>query len=251
MKMDFAARVDIGKKETNDDRAFAAGMMLETGACSGRIGIPSVVTVCDGCGGYAGGYIAAQTVLERLSREAPGRLSDPAVLARVLDDCQAAVLEKKKEMPHFAEMCTTIAGCVFCSDNTLFFHAGDSRVYRYDRWGIAKMTRDHSVIQTMIDLGEITPEEAKEHPRRNVISRCIGFEGEPPEIYSSGVPAAPGEKYLFCSDGLWESVGDAQLEAMLGRDIPLRQMADELVQTALAQGSDDNISVCICAVRDD
>ena len=206
MKIDFAAKVDIGAKETNDDRILIDGKVLDVGALGGMVDIPSVVAVCDGCGGYLGGNIAAQTVLDLLSDEDPGNLSDSTYLAQVLDNCQRAVMEKKAEMPHFSEMCTTVAGCVFCNDSTLIFYSGDSRVYRHDRWGIAKMTRDHSVVQDMIDMGEITPEEAEIHPKRNVISRCIGIEGRPPEIYISNTPINPGEKYLLCSDGLWESV---------------------------------------------
>jgi protein phosphatase len=247
MIIDFAARVDIGTKETNDDRILINGKVLDTGTVSGTIEIPSIAVVCDGCGGYFGGNIAAQTVLEYLSNEEPSKLSDPIYLASVLDNCQLAVMKKKREFPRFPEMCTTIAGCVFCSDKILFFHSGDSRVYRLDQWGIAKMTRDHSLVQDMIDMGEITPEEALTHPRRNVITRCIGIKGRPPEIYVAHTSVHSGEKYLLCSDGLWESVSNSQIVELLSSNIPLRQMADDLVQMALMQGSDDNISACICS----
>lgn len=247
MKIDFAAKVEIGTKETNDDRILIGGQILDRNSHSGMIDIPAIAVVCDGCGGYSGGEIAAQTVLELLSFEDPAALSDPTYLAQVLDNCQQEVLEKKREMPHFSEMCTTVAGCIFCDDSILLFHAGDSRVYRHDRWGIARMTIDHSIVQEMVDRGEITPEDALEHPGRNVISRCIGSEGRPPEIYVSHTTIYPGEKYLLCSDGLWESVHDSEIRELLNRDLPLRQVADELVQRALQQGADDNISVCVCS----
>lgn len=247
MKIDFAAKVDIGTKETNDDRVLIDGEVLDMNSSCGSFQLPALAAVCDGCGGYLGGNIAAQTVLNILSGEKPDDLSDAAYLAQVLDNCQHSVMERKKEMPHFSEMCTTVAGCVFCTDSILIFHSGDSRVYRHDKWGIAKMTKDHSVVQDMIDMGEITPEEARDHPKRNVISRCIGVEGRPPEIYISHTPINPGEKYLLCSDGLWESVSEVQIKEMLDSDKPLHQMTDELVQMALRQGSDDNISICICS----
>ena len=85
------------------------------------------------------------------------------------------------------------------------------------------------------------------HPNRNVISRCIGVDGLLPEIYVTQTPVNPGEKYLFCSDGLWEYVRDHEIKEILGRDISLQEMVDALVERALDQGSDDNISVCICA----
>lgn len=247
MKIDFAACVDIGPKETNDDRTLVAGQILDMMSHGGTTDIPAVIAVCDGCGGYAGGGIAAQTVLEFLSFEDTATLADVNYLTQVLDNCQQMVMEKKEEMPQFAAMCTTIAGCVFCDDSIVIFHSGDSRVYRHDRWGLAKMTRDHSVVQDMIDMGEITPEEALEHPKRNVISRCIGINGPSPEIYVSRTPINPGEKYLFCSDGLWESVKDAEIREILDSELTLQQMVSTLIERALEQGADDNISVCICA----
>lgn len=247
MKIDFAARVDIGPKETNDDRILVSGQILDMVSHSGTTEVPFVMAVCDGCGGYAGGGIAAETVLEFLSFEEPDTLSDVNYLAEVLRNCEQVVMEKKEEMPQYSAMCTTIAGCVFCNDSIVIFHAGDSRVYRHDNWGLAKMTRDHSVVQDMIDMGEITPEEALEHPRRNVISRCIGINGPAPEIYLSHVSINPGDKYLCCSDGLWESVRDTEIKEILDSDMSLSEMADALVEKAKNQGADDNISVCICA----
>lgn len=247
MKIDFAARVDIGTKETNDDRTLVDGQILDMLSRNGTVDSPSLAVICDGCGGYAGGGFAAQTVLEFLSYEDPSALSDINYLSQVLDNCQSIIFQKKEEMPQYSAMCTTIAGCVFCDDCVVVFHSGDSRVYRHDRWGLAKMTRDHSIVQDMIDFGEITPEEALTHPKRNVISRCIGIAGPSPEIYVSHTGLNPGEKYLLCSDGLWESVSDDEIREILDSNLTLQEMANELVNKAMAQGSDDNISVCICA----
>ena len=111
------------------------------------------------------------------------------------------------------------------------------------------MTVDHSAVQQMIDMGQITEEEALTSPNRNVITRCIGASCPPPEIYIANTAIAPGEKFLLCSDGLWESVSAEQLKEILSRDISLDKMVDILVETALNQGSNDNISVCICAAR--
>lgn len=249
MKLEFAARVEIGPKETNDDRVLVSGQVLDMCSTEGSVDTPTVMAVCDGCGGYAGGGIAAQTVLEFLSFEVPEALSDGKYLADVLANCEQMVIEKKRELPQYNAMCTTIAGCVFGEDGTVVFHSGDSRVYRYDQWGLARMTRDHSVVQEMVDLGEITPEEALEHPRRNVISRCIGVGAPAPELYVSHVPICAGETYVFCSDGLWESVRDVQIKEILDSEMSLPQKVDLLIEKALAQGADDNISVCICSAE--
>ena len=99
MKIDFTACVDIGPKETNDDRTLVAGQILDMMSHNGSTDIPTVIAVCDGCGGYAGGGIAAQTVLEFLSFEDPSTLADVNYLTQVLDNCQQMVMEKKEEMP--------------------------------------------------------------------------------------------------------------------------------------------------------
>lgn len=247
MKIEYAARVEIGVRETNDDRVLIDGHILDMTSMDGELTLPTMAAVCDGCGGYEGGGIAAQTVLERLSCELPESLEDTGYLGQVLDECSKAVYEKKLEMPSYSKMCTTIAGCLFLEDSTILFHSGDSRVYRYDGIGLARMTIDHSVVQAMIDMGQITEEEALTNPRRNLITRCIGASGLPPEIYVSNVAIASGEKYLLCTDGFWESVAAEQIIEILSRDIPLSAMADALVEAAYQQGSEDNISVCICA----
>ena len=247
MKIDFAARVEIGIKETNDDRVLVDGNILDQCCLEGTVEMPAVVAVCDGCGGYYGGNIAAQTVLEILSKEEPLALIDPNYLSQTLNKCIKAVMEKKEEFPQYSEMCTTIAGCIFSDNSISFYHSGDSRVYRIDQWGLSKMTRDHSVVQEMVDMGEITPEEAADHPKRNVITRCIGIDGLPPEIYVSNTTVNPGDIFVFCSDGLWEYISESDFMSLSESGLPLKQIANELVELALKQGSEDNISVCICA----
>lgn len=249
MMIDYAARVDIGTKETNDDRVLIDGRILDMASFSGELSLPAIAAVCDGCGGYYGGGTAAQTVLEFLSYETPESLEDINYLEQVLNNCTQAVYEKKAELPEYSNMCTTVAGCVFLCNSIVLFHSGDSRVYRYDGWGLARMTIDHSAVQQLVDMGQITEEEALTSPDRNIITRCIGAPSLPPEIYVANTAIAPGEKFLLCSDGLWESVSAEQIKEILSRDIPLSEMADILVETALSQGSDDNISVCICYAR--
>ena len=245
MKIEYAAKVDKGTKETNEDRVLVDRHVLDDDSLSGVISIPAVTALCDGCGGYSGGDVAAQMVLDILSLEESDTLCDPEYLSEVLHNCQQQLMRKKKETPSLSGMCTTIAGCVFGKDSILIFHSGDSRVYRHDKWSLERMTKDHSVVQAMINLGVITPEEALHHPKRNVINRCLGAMCLPPEIYVSHMPIQPGEKYLLCSDGLWESVRDEEIKEVLDSRLQTDQMADELIRRACKEGSDDNISVCL------
>ncbi len=247
MKINYSVKVDIGQKETNDDRALISDKIVNMSIDSGTIESPGVAVVCDGCGGYAGGDIAAQTVLETIKDENVDELLDENYLASVLRKCKENVFLKKEEMPQFTAMCTTIVGCIFGEDKTVIFHSGDSRVYRFDGTYIAQMTIDHSAVQGMVEIGEITEDEAMLNPRRNVITRCIGFDCLPPDIYVSNCPISPGEMYILCSDGLWECVRNEQIVEILLRNTSLEDKAKDMVETALANGSDDNITVCICA----
>ena len=247
MKLDFACRVDIGLRKTNDDRALVLNSVINQTAIHGVGEAPAVAAVCDGCGGYAGGGIAAETVLSIFLKEFDNNTNIQDTLPKILDDAILAVRNKKKEYPHYSEMCTTVAGCVFLDDSTVIFHAGDTRVYRYDGKNLARMTIDHSVVQNMVDMGVITEAEALSNPKRNIINRCIGMECPPPEIYISHTPISPGELYLICSDGFWESATDKEIIELLSNNLPLPKMVDLLVSFAKEHGSDDNITVCLCA----
>lgn len=248
--LNFAARVDIGPKETNDDRILVSNQILDMNSAKGEIEFPSLVAVCDGCGGYKGGGIAAQTVLEELVSKNISELEDKEFLAQTFIHCEQSIEYKKRELPQFSEMCTTIAGCLFSKNSITIFHAGDSRVYRFDGTYLAKMTLDHSVVQDMVNMGRLTEEEAKRNESRNIITRCLGIDGLPPEIYVTRSGIKPGDIYILCTDGLWESVSDEEITNILSSDLTLEQMTNALVNKALEQGCYDNVSVCICASKE-
>ncbi|MBR5093756.1 MAG: serine/threonine-protein phosphatase [Oscillospiraceae bacterium] len=246
MKLEMAARVDQGRRPYNDDRAMLIDQILESGVARARGGTPVAAVVCDGCGGYRGGGYAAETVLGALKDALPALLSGvEQTMQGVFASAEEAIDQGKRAYPPYADMCTTIVGCVFLEEGTRIFHAGDSRCYRYDGYSLARMTVDHSLVQEMVDMGRLTEEEAAVSPRRNVITRCMGIHALAPDIYVSSAPIWEGETYLLCSDGFWESVTPAQIKEMLARDIPLAEKAEELVELALSQGSDDNVTVCL------
>ena len=253
MTIDYSVRVDIGVKESNDDRVLVGGKIYDSGLDHGSGEMPFVAVVCDGCGGYAGGEMAAEAVLETIRQETGANqdflreaLKEESFLPKVLEKCKEAVFEKKKIDFRYSSMCTTVAGCIFDEEQTIIFHAGDSRVYRFDGQILAKMTVDHSRVQMMVDMGKMTEEEALVSPERNIINRCIGIDCLPPNIYVAHSPILPGEKFLLCSDGLWEYVSKENLIEVLSSDRTLEEMADTLVQQALDNGSTDNVCVCIC-----
>lgn len=245
--LEFGCAVSKGIRDTNDDRCLMLGRIFDEDSGCGSAEIPALAVVCDGCGGYAGGGIAAATVLEVLNQSLHHSLAEPEALASALASARDAVFARKELDPSLSRMCTTIAGCLFREDGILIFHAGDSRVYRCDGYGLTRMTLDHSVVQEMVTLGRLTEEEARTNSRRNVITRCIGVDCLSPDIYVSRAPIAPGEVYLLCSDGLWEYVQEEQMLPVLATAAENPELAARtLVDLALAQGSNDNITVCLC-----
>ncbi len=247
MKIEFAAISDIGPLQKNDDRVLIDGKILNMDFHEGTLETPAIAVLCDGCGGYGGGGFAAQTVLEHIREKEQEILSDTTILESVLAECQNAVVEKKKEIPEYSEMCTTLAGCIFGEDKTVFFHSGDSRVYKLNKWGLIKMTTDHSVVEEMKTMGVITEEEVRTNPSRNVITRCIGIDCAPPEINVFNAPIHSEEIFFLCSDGLWESVEDDAIKDILSEsDTSVFEKAKKLVETAKKNDTKDNTSVCIC-----
>ena len=251
MDIEFACNIDKGLRDYNDDRALILNQILYSGSYTFTSSTPCMAVVCDGCGGYEGGGFAAQLVLDTLSSTGINNLSTPDKLEQALTLANNIVLEKQQEIPQYSTMCTTIAGCIFCDDQTIIFHAGDSRVYRFDGNSLARMTIDHSAVQAMVDAGVISQEEALLHKDRNIITRCIGANSYPPDIYVSHPSIDFGETYLICSDGLWEVVGDIRIKEILLSGISLVAMANTLLSSAIELGSEDNITVCLCRAKSD
>ena len=250
MEIQTATVVDIGTSyEKNDDRALVDTVIYNEE--SGTQRIKAAVVVCDGVGGNAGGGYAANLILTELSSVDWSEINSSQSLIAVLQHVNEMLLGEQDILPQYSRMCTTIAGVVFQRCKMLIFHSGDSRIYRYDGTYLTKMTKDHSVVQEMIDRSVISEEEAANYGGRNQITRCLGRAASlPPEIYETRLPIQPGETILLCSDGLWDVVPDSQIREVLSEECTLGEKARVLVLLAKEQGSVDNITVCLCSVPD-
>ena len=141
---------------------------------------------------------------------------------------------------------TTIVGLAIADGAYRCFWAGDSRAYRLRDGQIARISRDHSLVQDLIDAGMLTPEEAERHENANVITRAVGVaEDIRVEVVSGDV--LPGDQFVLSSDGLTRVVNDGELAAELMRNPPDRA-ADVLIETVLRRGAPDNVSLVIAKV---
>ena len=139
-------------------------------------------------------------------------------------------------------MGTTLVAAIVADEEATLVNVGDSRGYHITDGGIEKITRDHSLVQQLVDEGEITSEEAETHPQRNVITQALGTDSEVDEdIYTVDLQRG----LLLCSDGLTEEVTETRIAEIVSSKQPLAKRAEILVETANENGGSDNISVAL------
>jgi PPM family protein phosphatase len=209
---------------------------------------PSVFVVADGMGGHAAGEVAsAMAVGEfRALAERSELLTEEIVEAIARANQQ--ILESGRRHDTRTGMGTTLAGVGIVraggSSHWAVFNVGDSRVYHYVHGKLHQISVDHSEVQELISAGYITPEEAKIHPDRNVVTRSLGTDPAPvPDVWV--FPPVAGERFLVCSDGLSRELDDAEIENILHREPVAQQAASALVACAVEAGGRDNITVLV------
>jgi protein phosphatase len=218
--------------EPDDDREFRA---------RGRL-----LVVADGMGGHEGGQVASGIAVEVVRRTwstGSGHPSD--ILIAAIADAQNAILDYAREHSQLAGMGTTCTAAAVLGDRLYYAHVGDSRLYLIRDGEIRLLTHDQSLVQRLVDRGVITPEEAADHPDRNVLVSALGMRGSvSADVSAEGIPLKSGDVLLLCTDGLHGLVNDAELLDAATRLDP-RQACIELVRLARERGGPDNITLQI------
>ena len=204
--------------------------------------------VADGMGGHDAGDVASSRVTEAL-------LHLPIVygLDDLVDSAIAAIVRVNHELIALAAsedgqrtIGSTVAGLAIAGPQFRCFWAGDSRVYRIRGGMIARLTRDHSLVQDLVDAGMLEPQDAEDHPNANVITRAVGV-AEQLKMDTSSGDVRSGDQFLLASDGLTRLVDDSELAAELTSRRPA-EAAEALIETVLARGAPDNVSIIITKV---
>jgi len=237
--MRIIAKTDIGKVRSSNQDSYAAGEF--------RNGVAWAV-VCDGMGGYAGGNIASSTAVKSISeritsayRENMTASSIKNLLVTAIANANYEIYDMAKASEELEGMGTTVVAAIM-TDNTIFVaHAGDSRAYLISGDDIHQLTRDHSLVQNMLENGEITEEEAQKHPKKNLITRALGVEEEL-KVDFTVEDAQPGDVLLICTDGLTNYVDNPTILQVV-RDEHDADYASSLVDLANGNGGGDNITV--------
>lgn len=246
MELDLGYRTDVGRRRDHNEDYFGIYLPEPETDASER---GTILVVADGMGGYAAGEVASRTAVETVidayyrdgSPEVEQALTNALALAN-----EAVILEAKKDSER-SGMGTTMAVAVVRSAELAVANVGDSRVYLIRGGQVNQLTRDHSWVAELLAVGKITPEEARRHPMRNVVTRSLGGRDRVDvETYPRSYLQS-GDIVLLCSDGLWGMIAPDQIGPIVGA-LSAQAAADALVAAANEAGGHDNITAIVCRV---
>ena len=242
--VELAFRTDPGRdpdKQVNEDAGFHKATRFGT-----------LCVVCDGMGGHANGQDASAAAIKAI--EETFDAASPGARGRdLLREGITLGHKRVRELPLAAGEAragSTVVAVLLTPHGAEIAHVGDSRVLLVSRGRIQQLTRDHSMVQLMVEAGMIRPEEAATHPDANKIMRALGIAADVEvELRPEPLPFSPGDVFVLASDGLTDLVTDAEIFSMAGQ-LPLEQAAGQLVDLANARGGHDNSTVLIARARE-
>lgn len=236
--MQIFSKTDRGRVRTDNQDAYFAGKITDGSVFA---------VVCDGMGGANAGNVASELAVRHISeyvirsyRDGMDMTDTEKTLKNAIVSANISLYDKAVNNAELAGMGTT-AVAAFVKDGTaVIAHVGDSRIYLVNG-EIKQLTRDHSVVQSLIESGKITPEDAKVHPRKNVITRALGAE-ENVAVDSDCLNLSNGDTLLLCSDGLTNFLDDKDILTVFQNN-DISAVAERLVEEANKNGGGDNITV--------
>ncbi|HZB70922.1 MAG TPA: Stp1/IreP family PP2C-type Ser/Thr phosphatase, partial [Acidimicrobiales bacterium] len=217
-----------------------------------------VFAVADGMGGHAAGEVASQVAVEAFENSTSAGVDDEDDVVEAVRAANQAVLDRAEDEPELAGMGTTLTALALVpgpADGSgpgelVIANVGDSRAYLFRDGDLTLLTRDHSLVEDLVQEGRLSPEEARTHPQRNILTRVLGNDsGVEPDVFRAD--PVRGDRYLLCSDGLSNEVDEERTAAVLRRLADPDDAARELVRLANENGGRDNITVVVVDVVDD
>lgn len=235
---------DVGKvRKANEDNA---GMIERPDGLK-------IFVVCDGMGGHVGGATASKIAVTCILQ---------FLESRELSNCENAISEaiifanqqvyaNALHNPDLHGMGTTCVLVIVKDDECYFGHVGDSRIYLHSNRELHRLTKDHSYVQQLVDMGEISDDEAESHPRKNQIMRALGIAADvQPELGARKLSPMTGDRILMCTDGLNGMINDKQIASIMLQNTSREQCAQLLIKSALDHGGKDNVTATIIDIED-
>lgn len=242
--MNLYGLTDIGLVRKSNQDSYAIRVLDDNLA---------VAVVCDGMGGAQAGNVASAVAVESFAAAVEdacknGVPPDPERKQELLRTaCRAAnntVYELSCSNPEYQGMGTTLVAALILSHEVYVINVGDSRCYILSEGALNQVTSDHSLVQALVDCGDITPEEARTHPKKNLITRALGIdESVRSDVFT--IDRKVGDKILLCSDGLSNMVPDSVLQEELLKEAAVEDSARALLAMAVEQGAPDNVTVIL------
>lgn len=243
-----AAATDVGRRRHGNEDSYA--LWVSDGSERSHAA-DTLLVVCDGMGGSNAGEVASRMAVEAVVREFEEDTSGDTLeaLRRAVDAANTEVHEHSRSRQDLQGMGTTCTAVAIRGDTLTFAHVGDSRAYLVRGGAMSQVTSDHSLVAQLVARGQITREDARHDPRRNVVTRSVGV-GASVEIdaESLGDPLLPGDTILVCSDGLHGQLSDEEI-AKLASDGSLDRACRTLIALANERGGPDNITVAMARIE--
>ena len=236
--LNASGQTDTGKKRTaNQDAIFLSSKPIGP--------LPNLFIIADGMGGHKGGEIASKAAIDSfvdfvLESEDAGAENFLDLLTSAAKYANDVVLKQAEENPELSGMGTTLTACTIANNKCILSHVGDSRAYLISQDSITQLTNDHSYVSEMMKAGQMSQSEARDHPKRNVLTRVLGTL----EMNADGhiYELTPAAAVLLCSDGLFNMVAEDEIAKIVNTsDNP----TESLVTAANNNGGADNISVIL------
>jgi protein phosphatase len=225
-----AGLTDVGRqRHTNEDRFYEAAPLF---------------AVADGMGGARAGEVASQIAVDEFAEQAGAGGSPEEKLATIVQSANRKIYDLSQSDESHAGMGTTVTAALVHDQEVSLGHVGDSRAYRFRDDELERLTEDHSLVEELMRMGKLSPEEAESDPRRSIITRALGPEPDV-EVETCTYPAKDGDVYLLCSDGLTGMLPEERVAEILRARSSLEQAAQALVDDANARGGKDNITVLL------
>jgi PPM family protein phosphatase len=247
--VELANLTDVGCQRENNEDSFGYWEPAND-ADFGPLG--RLAIVADGMGGHEGGQIASRLAVETLTKAyAETTLPDPQ--KRLLSALKAAhrcIQERAKQDPHLNSMGTTCTAFAVIDTRLYFVHVGDSRLYLLREGKLRILSRDHTLINQLLEKGLIRPEQTQNHPQKHVLTSALGVPGEEIEIDAppTPLPIQKSDILMICTDGLWGQMETNEIEQALASQSP-RAACRSLVDLAKKRGGSDNITLQVLRIN--
>lgn len=233
--VDYAARTDVGKVREHNEDCYCVNPVL------------GLYVVADGMGGHASGEVASKIAVTTIEQQ----VAQGCGLVEAIGTAHAAIIKGVKQGLGKHGMGTTVVAVQLEGGSYTLAWVGDSRAYLWDG-ELSQLSKDHSMVQMLIDSGRITRDEARTHPRKNVIYQNLGAaEVEGHQVSVERGVLYKGQNIILCSDGMSDEVDDAQIAEIISQADNVEEAAENLVTAAIDNGGNDNVTVIVISAPAD